>query len=228
MTHPSRKKVKEFNLKIKKIFRVNQNAPLLINQLNPSLRGWGNYFGITHTYANFVRKMKSSVVYRLLRWTRSVHPKRSAEWRIRRYFEAKILKVKRCLVSRKWVFVAPPLIKKESTTKQVLFSLSTVKAPGWKRLTTRANPYSFEWYDYFWSVEKHKFLVVYQRQSKLYSLNKKVYVWFVVKLWLQQKSWRSTHHSPPKSVFQKKSDWKGKLQLLHQECHKELRRRLKR
>jgi len=227
VVHPSRKKVKELNLKIRTMFRVNQNASLLINQLNPLLRGWSNYFGITHTSANFVRKMESSIIYRLLRWTRRVHPKRSVEWRVRRYFEAKTLKVRGRLVSRKWVFVAPPLVKKENTTKLVLFPLSTVKAPGWKRLTTKANPYSFEWYDYF--LKRGKTQIPRSMSEKKQTLFvKQRGVCLVCGEIMTSTEKLEIHHSPPISDFPKESDWKGELQLLHQECHRELHRGLKR
>lgn len=34
------------------------------------------------------------------------------------------------------------------------------------------------------------------------------------------------HHSSPISDFPKETEWKGQLQLLHQECHRELHRDL--
>lgn len=39
VVHPSHKKVKELNAKVKKILRQNQLASILINLLNPLLRG---------------------------------------------------------------------------------------------------------------------------------------------------------------------------------------------
>jgi RNA-directed DNA polymerase len=84
---PSKKSVKDLRLKIKRICgKLNgNNAETLVANLNPIIRGWGNYFKIGVSKVVF-NKLDYWIYRRMYRWTWRAHPHKSWAWRKKTYF----------------------------------------------------------------------------------------------------------------------------------------------
>ena len=80
---PSPKAMKSIKKKIRDIARKGQhlNLPTLVKeQINPLLRGWGNYFKMAHSRKQFLQ-IAAYTTYTLTIMLRKKHKKRSKGWR---------------------------------------------------------------------------------------------------------------------------------------------------
>jgi RNA-directed DNA polymerase len=85
---PSKVKVKALLLKIKNVFKKNQHssALALIMELNPLLRGWGNYYR-TVVSKKIFSKIDWYVWHSALRWAKKRHRGSSHKQLLQRYFK---------------------------------------------------------------------------------------------------------------------------------------------
>jgi RNA-directed DNA polymerase len=74
---PSEKAVKSIKAKIKNIIRKhNSEIAAIIKELNPVLRGWGNYFKISyHSQSTFI-SIGHLVWQQMMKWVRRKHPRK--------------------------------------------------------------------------------------------------------------------------------------------------------
>ena len=139
---PSARNVKAFLDKVRDTIRRNRSAKqeILINLLNPMIRGWANYHRHVvskKTYAAVDHHIWQS----LWRWARRRHPKKSAGWVKERYFLAQ--------GHRHWVFAAKTRGHKDEPRMLALLSASATRIVRHVKLNSDANPFDPAWDAYF-------------------------------------------------------------------------------
>jgi len=84
---PSRKNVQAFYRKVSEVIKAHLGAKqdVLIEALNPILRGWAQYHHPVVAKETFSR-LDSLIHWRLTRWARRRHPKKTAMWCFRKYW----------------------------------------------------------------------------------------------------------------------------------------------
>jgi RNA-directed DNA polymerase len=93
---PSQKNVKAFLDDIRELIKSNAaTTEDLIRQLNPKIRGWGNYD--RHVVAKETFKYVDNVIFKtILQWINRRHPRKSNKWKAKKYFRSEGL--------RRWIF----------------------------------------------------------------------------------------------------------------------------
>ena len=89
LTKPSKSSVQALRGRVKECIQSSLaiQAEVLIQRLNPVLRGWANYYQHSSAKRTF-SKVDREVYQALWRWTKRRHPEKSAHWRRRKYFSA--------------------------------------------------------------------------------------------------------------------------------------------
>ena len=87
LTKPSRKNAKAFYDKVAEVIKVHLmvKQAVLIDKLNPILRGWAGYHQPVVAKEMF-NKMDSLLHWRLTRWARRRHPKKAPTWCAQKYW----------------------------------------------------------------------------------------------------------------------------------------------
>ena len=108
---PSTESIKAIKMKIgmtiKEMSACTQEA--VIGNLNPIIRGWGNYHNAVSSWRSF-RNVDRYIFYALWQWAKRRHPMKSAKWLKDRYWVRKD--------NRDWIF---------STGKYNLKSISSIR-----------------------------------------------------------------------------------------------------
>jgi RNA-directed DNA polymerase len=142
LVKPSKKNVKTFLAKIRKLIRENAQATAgnLIVQLNPKIRGWANYHRHVSSKQTFV-KVDDAIFRALWQWAKRRHPKKPGRWVKDKYFHS--------IGQRNWVFCGE-VEEQDGTTRNVqLFSTHTVPIERHTKIKGDANPYDPAWEMYF-------------------------------------------------------------------------------
>jgi len=136
---PSKKGVKRLLEKVRGIIKGGRGRGeagyMLIQRVNPILRGWANYYRHVVSKKIFA-KIDSNVWECLWRWAKSRHPNKGMGWIKRRYFTRK--------GNRDWVFHDTNAGK-----KHVLFHMSSVPIVRHVKTRQNANPFDPQWRKYF-------------------------------------------------------------------------------
>lgn len=87
LTTPSKKNTHAFLKKVRGIIDADKSVSqtVLVNLLNPVIRGWANYHRHIPAKESFGR-VDHEIWQRLWQWARRRHPKKSRDWVKRRYF----------------------------------------------------------------------------------------------------------------------------------------------
>jgi RNA-directed DNA polymerase len=139
---PSRKNVKAFLCKVRKVIRTNRPTPAgdLIRQLNSLIRGWANYHRHVVSKRTFAA-VDHAIFEALWNWARRRHQSKTSQWIKDRYFLRH--------GTRNWVFTGT-LKGSDGTAKEVmLFSASAVPIRRHVKIREHANPYDPAWKAYF-------------------------------------------------------------------------------
>jgi RNA-directed DNA polymerase len=115
---------------------------MLIEILNPVIRGWANYHQHAVASEAFSR-VDFEVWRRLWLWAKRRHPNKSSNWVRKRYFHT--------LGSRQWVF-AVETSKRNAKGQPIWKSLARAEATKIRRhikIRKDANPYDPQWQPYF-------------------------------------------------------------------------------
>ncbi len=85
---PNQKNVKTFYGKVKKIIATSLSVPTetLIKRLNPVLKGWAQYHKGVVAKQTF-SKIDNLIYWRLMRWGKRRHPRKTAGWVYRHYWK---------------------------------------------------------------------------------------------------------------------------------------------
>ncbi|MEE8058966.1 MAG: group II intron reverse transcriptase/maturase [Pseudomonadales bacterium] len=139
---PSKESQKIFLSKLSLIIKksVGIKTEDMINQLNPKIRGWSNYFRHAVSKETFAYVDKG-VFHRLWRWTKRRHPSKSAQWRKRKYFHHRGL--------RNWIFFCKTKNKDAKVSNLDLVYASDTKIKRHTKIRGAANPFDASYDDYF-------------------------------------------------------------------------------
>jgi RNA-directed DNA polymerase len=141
---PSRKNVKTFLDKVRKVVKANKMAKqsILIRLLNPIIRGWANYH--RHVVAKKTFNMVDCRIWQALwQWCKRRHPGKSTWWISSKYF--------RTLGSRSWVFSAKTGRSRHDGKPELVILASAASIKIWRHIKIRAdaNPFDPVWEPYF-------------------------------------------------------------------------------
>ena len=142
LVKPSKKNVKTFLAKTRKLIKENAQATAgnLIVQLNPKIRGWANYHRHVSSKQTFV-KVDDAIFRALWQWAKRRHPKKPGRWVKDKYFHT--------IGQRNWVFCGE-VEEQDGTTRNVqLFYAHTVPIERHPKIKGDANPYDPTWEMYF-------------------------------------------------------------------------------
>ena len=135
---PSKKSVTSIKEKIREIIVRSRGmkAILLLEQLNPVIRGWCNYHKNVSAKVTFA-KLESYVFTLLWKWALQQHPKKGRKWIKQKYFIT--------VGNRHWVFAT-----KDEKGKQVtIYQASQTPIIRHTLIKGEANPYDEVWEQYF-------------------------------------------------------------------------------
>jgi RNA-directed DNA polymerase len=84
---PAKANIKEHLAKLGRIIRRGKDLPqsVLIRQLNPTIRGWANYYRTGVSQASF-KRLDFLTWHKLRSWAHRRHPQKSIAWVTRRYW----------------------------------------------------------------------------------------------------------------------------------------------
>ncbi|PLP91901.1 group II intron reverse transcriptase/maturase [Pseudomonas sp. FFUP_PS_473] len=134
---PSKKNASAFYRKVSEII-LNSGAmtqEALIGQLNPVLRGWAQYHSPAVAKQAF-NKLDHLIHWRLWRWAKRRHSRKSAAWIRKKYFFS--------IDGRKWVFAHPYKNSKAEMKYRRLYALADTAIVRHKRLPGDYHPYDAE------------------------------------------------------------------------------------
>ena len=211
---PSKKNIKSFLQKVRKVLRRNQTAKQeeVIKLLNPIIRGWANYH--QHVVAkDTFHWVDHQIWQKLWRWCKRRHPHKGRRWIKARYFHI--------IGSRDWVFAVKTRLANGKSGYVKLYSASSTPIRRHVKIRAEACPFDRVWDPYF---EDRKI-----RNTKD---TPALYGW-VKKLWQVQKGrcpFCQGDLSPEEGwrVFNAPSNPSGSManlsnvQLLHPYCHRKL------
>lgn len=140
---PSDKAIESIKLKIREIIFKNNELAVIIKEINPLLRGWGNYFGVSyHSQATFI-SVGHFVWTLMLKWVIKKHPNMSTMKAVSKY----IVKGKTAS-NHKWVWGITKMNTKEMN-RLTIFNISEIVIKIHKLLKLDLNPYLLENKSYF-------------------------------------------------------------------------------
>lgn len=139
---PSRKNVRTFLDKVRKVVKANRSATAytVIAKLNPIIRGWANYH--RHVVSSEVFSRVDAAIFRALwQWARKRHRKKGCRWVKRKYFGTHR--------SSNWRFFVEQRNEDGSTTIHWLRRASSTRIKRHLKVKAEANPYDPVWEVYF-------------------------------------------------------------------------------
>jgi len=141
---PSKKNTHAFLEKVRRLIKENATIgqAVLIELLNPVIRGWANYHRHVSARAIFER-VDHEIWQALWRWAKRRHPQKSPDWIKKRYFHS--------IDDSDWVFAVDTAKRLE--TGQIIWRrlVRTTRIPIQRFVKIRgdANPFDPAWDDYF-------------------------------------------------------------------------------
>ncbi len=139
---PAKENVKTFLGGIRALIKSNRTKKTveLIQQLNPKIRGWANYY--RHVVSKKIFSYVDSAIYEsLTHWIKRRHPEKSWSWRKAKYFRREGF--------RQWVFSAPLRDDQGNSTPIDLVSMAYVPIRRHIKVRHNANPYDPAFDSYF-------------------------------------------------------------------------------
>ncbi|VXD23370.1 conserved hypothetical protein [Planktothrix serta PCC 8927] len=198
---PSRQSIKEYYQNISEIIDKHQSAPqkALIDNLNPIIRGWCNYFsGVVSK--DIYAKLDHLIFYKLLSWGKHRHQNKTDKWVADRYWHSE--------GNRNWVFASR---KEDKLTRLLLHADTPIKSH--VKVKENLSPYDGNWK--YWSQRMGKHPEVPKRVAIL--LKKQKGKCPECGLYIKEEDVLEIDHILPLSKGGK-DEYKN-LQLLHRHCH---------
>ena len=132
---PTQDGIKSFKSKIKEIFKQYRSSSLelLIDKLNPVIRGWGYYYRFVNSKVIF-GKLDQYIWYKSLNWVKRLHQRREVMKYYKKYFKPFSEKYKSETLS--------------NGTKNV-FRLSVIPLIEHIKIVANANPFNKDDDEYF-------------------------------------------------------------------------------
>jgi RNA-directed DNA polymerase len=197
---PTKDSIKHVIKRLRDTFKANLSAKTgnLIQQLNPLIRGWANYYRGSVASVAFA-KIDRAIAHASWKWARRRHPKKSSGWIKRRYFPQ----------------------GSRLTAQEGLHLAKMADKPIQRhvKIQAEANPYDPQWEPYF---EKR-----WERQWKTKHPSTLKTLWLkqnglcpACQGRLGEEDELDTHHLKPKALGG--TDTLDNLVLLHSTCHKQV------
>jgi RNA-directed DNA polymerase len=203
---PSNESVRQIRQKLKGIWHKHLGSPTvaLINELNPVIRGWSNYFRIAVAKRVF-SDLDDFMYYRAKRYMKRRHPTKSGHWRTNKYWG-------RHGGPRQdnWVFM-------DKTRGASLRKFSWVKIKRHVMIIRDYSPDDPTLQDY-WQQRRAKTLSTNTRYRKLFKQQDGICP--VCHQHLENGEELHVHHVIPKKLGG--TDTSDNLRLLHQYCHRQV------
>jgi RNA-directed DNA polymerase len=139
---PSKKNVKSFLKETRKLIKSNSSVAteVLIQKLNPKIKGWANYF--CHVCAKETFSLIDHCIHKaLLQWARRRHPDKGAGWRQKKYFRSQRL--------QNWIFSTTIVNGKGESVFLDLISMAYTPICRHVKIKAEATPYDPEFTKYF-------------------------------------------------------------------------------
>ncbi|HBD9309312.1 TPA: hypothetical protein KLD61_001384 [Legionella pneumophila] len=139
---PSKRNVKAFLEDIKHTLQSSYSisTDIMINNLNPKIRGWANYYQHVVAKKTF-SKVDSEIFWMIWRWVKRRHPQKSAEWRYKKYF--------RTQGNNRWVFHTLTRDKLGNIKPLDLIKASQTPIKRHLKVQAQANPFDSKYEEYF-------------------------------------------------------------------------------
>jgi RNA-directed DNA polymerase len=206
LTRPSKSAIKGIKEKIRKTFKDNKMSKTdnLIKQLNPIIRGWGNFYhhsAASHTFGG----IKHAIWEMSWKWSKRRHPKKSLNWIKSKYYQRK--------EGRDWVFG-------ERKGKAELFNIGAIPIQRHVKIKGEANPYDIEWRKSYFSnrnLRNNKRNIFESKQDYLWTIQEGNCP--ICRTSLDNDEQWHVHHLIPKN--EGGSSKVNNLALLHETCHKQ-------
>ena len=137
---PSQKNAKAFYDKVSGIIERSLSIPtgLLINKLNPVLRGWAEYHKGVVAKSTF-SKLDQQIFWRLMRWGRRRHPRHTGKWVWEHYWRS---------FGSRWDFVGEDLNRDGERIQKLLMKLADTKIVRHVKVRGAYNPFDSKWESY--------------------------------------------------------------------------------
>jgi RNA-directed DNA polymerase len=139
---PSTRSVQALVAKVREVVKgsLHLSAGLLVQRLNPIIKGWANYH--QHVVSKKTFGQVDTHIFRMLwRWIKRKHPKKSVVWRRKKYFPAN--------GTRNWVFTGVVAGKTNEQKTVHLYNAQDTPIKRHLKIRGEANPYDQEWEVYF-------------------------------------------------------------------------------
>jgi RNA-directed DNA polymerase len=211
---PSRKNVKNFLGKVRKVLKMHKAAKqeYVIKMLNPIIRGWAYYH--RHVVAKEIFQWVDYQIWqKLWQWCKRRHPKKGRRWIRSRYFHT--------IGSRTWVFAAKVKSANGNTDYVKLYSAASTPICRHVKVKADACPYDMVWESYF---EERKIRKVKDNPA-IYGRVKKLLIAQKGKCpichedFTLDTGWHMHRVIP---ILRGGKDTLSNLQLLHPNCHRQL------
>jgi len=139
---PSKANIKCFLEDIREIIKARSSVKteVLINTLNPKIRGWGNYFRhviskATYSYIDY------HIFKTLWKWTKRRHPKKNVGWIKKKYFRSHNL--------QNWIFYEKVQSEEKKLSNLDLFNMKSIQIKRHVKIRCEATPYDPAFNEYF-------------------------------------------------------------------------------
>lgn len=146
---PSKKNVKSFLDEVRKTIKSNANTATgnLIQQLNPKIRGWANYY--SHVVAKETFSYVDACIFKaILRWIKRRHPEKNAKWTNKKYFRSEGF--------RNWIFSVRVIDMKKKDVYLDLHSAAYTPIRRHIKIKSAATPYDPQFKEYFLKRQRHR------------------------------------------------------------------------
>jgi RNA-directed DNA polymerase len=140
---PSRNSIKRLLHRVRDLVKKNraQTQGVMIDILNPLVRGWGNYHKKVCARKTF-EKVDHEIFQSLWRWSRRRHPNKGLRWIKKKYFKTQ--------GNNNWCFSSRSKSEKNTTVElKELFKTTSIPIRRHRKIRANANPFDKEWYEYF-------------------------------------------------------------------------------
>jgi RNA-directed DNA polymerase len=199
---PSKQKQKVHYDQIASVIEAHKSAPqaALINNLNPVIRGWANYYATVvskETYSDIDHLMYQ----KLSSWAKRRHPKKNGGWVSKRYWHS--------IGRNNWIFAT----RKEGLTSLRLLNHADTPIVRHVKVKGESSPYDGNLV--YWSSRMGKNPEMPSKVSKL--LKKQKGKCTHCEMFFRESDVLEVDHKIPKSQGGK--DIYDNLQLLHRHCH---------
>ncbi|MDJ0594672.1 MAG: group II intron reverse transcriptase/maturase [Pleurocapsa sp. MO_226.B13] len=199
---PSKEKIKAHIKSLGKVITKHKSSPqiALINNLNPIIRGWSNYYSAvcskeTYSYCDHILYLQ------LKRWAERRHPTKSKKWVKNKYWHAE--------KDRNWVFGV-------QESGEIIFSMTEhTETPIVRHTKVKGNLSPFNGDFVYWSSRRGKYPVTSSSIAKMLKSQKGKCNY--CGLYFKEEDLIEKDHIIPTSKGGK--DTYENLQLLHRHCH---------